>query len=195
MRIGLTGGIGSGKSAVARCWERLGALIIDADISARQAVAPGTRGLSAIAERWPEAITPSGELNRTLLGQIVFADDSARLELERIVHPAVRAIALAHEAEAQPGQAIVHMVPLLYEVGYDERCDVTVVVIAPQEARIARVCARDGLSEHEVRARIARQIDPEEARRLADFAIDNVSDVAALEHAATDLWKRFLQHG
>jgi len=190
MRIGLTGGIGSGKSAVAACWAELGALIIDADISAREAVAPGSPGLAQIAKRWPEVITAAGYLDRTALGRIVFANDAARHELEGIVHPAVRAIALAREAEAQAGQMIVHMVPLLFEVGYDQRCDVTVVVIAPEDARIARVEQRDGLSAEEVRARMQRQIDPAKARALADIVIENDSDLAALQAQAQAIFAR-----
>ena len=193
MRIGLTGGIGSGKSAVARIWADCGALIIDADESARQAVAPGSPGLAQISERWPQVITPGGLLDRATLGRIVFADDGARRELEAIVHPAVRAIALAREAEATLGQTIVHMVPLLFEVGYDQRCDVTVVVVAPDDARIARVCERDGLSVEEVRARMARQIDPLDARRRADIVIENDGDLSVLELRAVEVMKNF-QH-
>jgi dephospho-CoA kinase len=190
MRVGLTGGIGSGKSAVAACWAELGALVIDADASAREAVEPGSSGLVQIAQRWPSVITASGTLDRAALAHIVFADESARIELESIVHPAVRAIGIAREAEAQPGQMIVHMVPLLFEVGYDQRCDMTVVVIAADELRIRRVCARDGLHEDDVRARMNRQIDPAEARNKADIVIENNGNLETLLKAAGATYRR-----
>lgn len=193
MRIGLTGGIGSGKSAVARVWAECGALVIDADESAREAVALGSPGLTQIAARWPQVVTPAGLLDRTALGKIVFMDDVARSELEAIVHPAVRAIALEKEAAAAPNQAIVHMVPLLFEVGYDQRCDMTVVVIAPDEERIARVETRDGLSREAVLDRIRRQIDPLEAARRADVVIANDGDLALLHTRAVDVFRQCTQ--
>ncbi len=189
MRVGLTGGIGSGKSTVARVWTECGALVIDADASAREAVAPGTPALAQIAALWPEVITVSGELDRPGLGRIVFADDEARHHLEAIVHPAVRAIALERERMAAPDQVIVHMVPLLFEVGYDQRCDMTVLVVAPVDERIARVCERDRLAPDEVRARMARQIDPDAARARADIVIENAGDLARLERQARKVYE------
>lgn len=190
MRVGLTGGIGSGKSAVASRWAELGALVIDADRSARDAVEPGSPAAARIKQRWPEVFTTSGGLDRDALARIVFGDDAARLELESILHPAVRAIGRVREAEARVGQPIVHVVPLLFEVGYDRECDLTVLVVAPEAARIARVMERDGWAEAAVRARMRQQIDPAEARRRAGIVIENDGDLAALQKAATAAYER-----
>src|SRR5476649_2181368 len=115
LRVGLTGGIGSGKSAVAEVWRERGAAIIDADVLAREAVAPGTRGLEEIALRWPAVIAADGTLDRAALGRIVFGNDEERATLNGIVHPRVRALALAREAEVPAGRLVVHVVPLLFE--------------------------------------------------------------------------------
>jgi dephospho-CoA kinase len=187
----LTGGIGSGKSAVASRWAEFGALVIVADRSARDAVEPGSPAFAQIAERWPSVLASTGRLDRDLLARIVFEDDAARLELESILHPAVRAIGRAREAEARVGQSIVHVVPLLFEVGFDRECSVTVVVVAPEAARIERVMAREGWVEAAVRVRMLRQIDPAEARRRADIVIENDGDLAALRDAATAVYERF----
>jgi len=178
MRVGLTGGIGSGKSVVARCLEDLGAFIIDTDQLAREAVAPQSDGLLAIARVWPQVVR-GGSLDRQGLAEIVFRDPSAREKLNAIVHPFVRRLAQAREKFAKPGQLIVHVVPLLFETGYYEMVDKTIVVIAPDEQRIARTVARDHIDEAHVRARMAAQIAPEEARARADYVIENDGN---LEH-------------
>ena len=184
LRVGLTGGIGSGKSAVADLWRDRGAVVIDADALAREAVAPGTPGLRAIADRWPAAIRADGTLERAALARFVFADDVQREALNGIVHPRVRALADAMEANAPDGSIAVHVIPLLFEGEYWKSCAATVVVIAPEDARIERVVARDGIDAAGVRARMRAQIDPAEARKRATYAIENDADLATLRQRA-----------
>jgi len=179
MRVGLTGGIGSGKSEVARILESLGAFIIDTDLLAREAVAPNSDGLRAIARMWP-GVVRGGNLNRSALAEIVFKDHGAREKLNQIVHPFVRQLAAEKERHAKPDQIVVHMVPLLFETGYADQCDASIVVIAPEEQRIARVRRRDMWTEEQIRARMAAQIDPERARLLATYCIENDGDLSHL---------------
>lgn len=189
-RVGLTGGIGAGKSAVADVWRERGATIVDADQLAREAVAPGTRGYNEIALRWPQVIAADGTLDRAALARIVFADDEERAVLQGIVHPRVRALARARDAAAPAGSLLVHVVPLLFEGEYWRTVDATVVVIAPIEARIARVIARDGLDRESILERMRAQIDPAEARRRATYTIDNDADLATLRARANDVYDR-----
>lgn len=184
MRVGLTGGIGSGKSAVAEIWRERGATIVDADRLARDAVAPGTAGLRAVEALWPATIAVDGTLDRTALARVVFGDDAARERLNAIVHPQVRALGDALEAAAPPGAIVVHVVPLLFEGEFWRSCDATAVVLAPDAQRIARVMARDGVDEAAVRARMRAQIDPLEARRRATYVIENDADRATLRARA-----------
>ncbi len=172
LRVGLTGGIGAGKSAVAAILRDLGALVIDADELAREAVAPGSEGLARVAERWPEVVR-DGALDRAALARIVFADPSAREALNAIVHPTVRRLAAERDSQAGADQIVVHEIPLLFETGYADVCDKNVVVVAPRDARIARLLARGGLTLEEIEHRMAAQIDPDRARELADLAIEN----------------------
>jgi len=183
MRVALTGGIGSGKSEVARVFEECGAFIVDSDVLAREAVAPYSDGLMQIARIWPQVVR-NNMLDRAALAEIVFKDPEARSRLNAIVHPHVRRLALEREAFAKPEQMIVHVVPLLFESGYLEGIDKTVVVIAPDDQRIARVVSRDHISEAQVRARMATQISPEEARRRADEVIENDGNLTHLRERA-----------
>jgi dephospho-CoA kinase len=175
VRVGLTGGIGSGKSEVARIFAQFGALVIDTDELAREAVAPGSPALAEIAKLWPSAIS-SGQLDRARLAQIVFGDDDARSRLNAVVHPRVRELAVKQEARAAPGQLVVHVVPLLFETGYADMVERSVLVVAPLEERIRRVMSRDLADEPHVRARVAAQIDPDAARAKADYTIENDGD-------------------
>jgi dephospho-CoA kinase len=192
MRVGLTGGIGSGKSTVADVWRERGAAIIDSDLLAREAVAPGSRGLGEIALRWPSVIAADGTLDRAALGRIVFANDEERATLNGIVHPRVRALARAREAEVPAGTPIVHVVPLLFEGEYWRMCDATVAVIAPEEERVARVMARDGVDRATVLQRMRAQIDPEEARRRATYAIENDADLPTLRTRANAVYDKLI---
>jgi dephospho-CoA kinase len=170
--VGLTGGIGAGKSEVAAVFASLGAYVVDTDAIAREVVAPHSDGLMEIARFWPQAVR-GGVLDRAALADIVFTDPSARARLNAMLHPHIRRVALEREANAKPGQLVVHVVPLLFETGYDRLVDKSVLVVAPLEQRIARVVERDKLDEARVRARIAAQIEPERARSNADFIIEN----------------------
>lgn len=179
MRVGLTGGIGSGKSEVARILESLGAYIVDTDRLAREAVAPGSDALREVARVWPSVMRDNC-LDRAALAEIVFRDPSARERLNAIVHPHVRRLADEADRYAREGQLIVHVVPLLFETGYVDRVQASIVVIAPEVERIRRVMQRDRLSEEQVRSRIASQIDPEHARTRASYVIENDGDLAHL---------------
>ncbi|HEV3155273.1 MAG TPA: dephospho-CoA kinase [Candidatus Baltobacteraceae bacterium] len=192
LRAGLTGGIGAGKSEVARILESLGAYIIDTDKLAREAVAPGSDGLREIARAWPRVVR-DGCLDRSALAEIVFHDPTARERLNAIVHPHVRRLADEHERYAAPGQLIVHVVPLLFETGYDSRVDASILVIAPEAARIERVVRRDRLSEEQVRSRIKAQIDPEAARRKATYCIENDGDISHLKERTRAVYEALTQ--
>ncbi len=181
--IGLTGGIGTGKSTVGRILVARGFPVIDADELARAAVEPGTAGLAAVSEAWPEAVGSDGRLDRRRLGAIVFADAAARARLEGILHP--RIVALANErtaALARAGHRLAfYEASLLVETGRHRELDGLIVVDAPEDARIARVHARDGMSPDAVRARMAAQLSMSEKRRVATAVIDNDGDLGALE--------------
>ncbi|MHB8140772.1 MAG: dephospho-CoA kinase [Vulcanimicrobiaceae bacterium] len=192
MRVGLTGGIGSGKSAVAEIFSELGALTIDTDLLAREAVTRGSDGIREIAMQWPQAVR-EGVLDRAALAEIVFADPSARERLNAIVHPHVRRLALERERFAAPGQLIVHVVPLLFETDYIELVDKSVVVIADDAQRIARVVARDLVKEEQVRARMATQISPEKAALRADYVIKNDDGVEHLRSAVQRVYQELVR--
>ncbi len=192
LRVGLTGGIGSGKSAVAAVLAERGATVIDADVLAREAVAPGSAGLREIAARWPQAIGAGGALDRPALAAIVFADEDARAALNAITHPRVRARADELEREAPDG-LVVHVVPLLFEGDFWRRCEKTVVVVAPDEVRIARVIARDAVERHDVERRMAAQIDPALARRRADYVVENDGDLGALRERSLRVHEALLR--
>jgi dephospho-CoA kinase len=176
VRVGLTGGTGAGKSQVAGFFAELGAFIVDTDQIAREVVAPNSDGLMQIARVWPQVVR-SGVLDRAALAEIVFSDPPARERLNALLHPHIRRRALEREALAKPGQLIVHVVPLLFETGYDSLVDKSVLVVAPLEQRVARVVERDRIDEARVRARMAAQIAPEEAYPRADFVIENHGDL------------------
>jgi len=188
VRVGLTSGIGAGKSAVAGIFASLGALVVDTDEIAREVVAPNSDGLMDIARVWPQTIR-SGALDRAALADIVFSDSSARERLNALLHPHIRRIALEREEHAKPGQLVVHVVPLLFETGYDRLVDRSVLVVAPLEARIARLAERDKLDEPRVRARMAAQIEPERARDGADFIIENDGNLAHLRERAREVYE------
>jgi dephospho-CoA kinase len=188
VRVGLTGGIGAGKSVVAAAFADLGAFIVDTDAIAREVVAPNSDGLLAIARVWPHVLR-NGGLDRGALADIVFADPAARERLNALLHPHIRRVALERETRAKPGQIVVHVVPLLFETGYDRLVDRSVLVVAPLEERVARVVARDKLDEARVRARIAAQIEPEQARGAADYVIENGGDLEKLRARAAAVYE------
>jgi len=180
VRVGLTGGIGAGKSAVAAIFARLGAFVIDTDSLGREVVAPGSAALSEIAVLWPSAVK-DGTLDRSALAEIVFRQPVELERLNALLHPRIRKLAADRESRAKPGQPIVHVVPLLFETGYDRFVDKSVLVAAPLEERIARIVERDGMSGNEARLRMATQIAPEAARTRADYVIENDGTLEQLE--------------
>ena len=191
LRVGLTGGIGSGKSAVADLLAGYGAVIIDADLLARRAVEPGTAGLARIVEEFgPGILTPEGALDRPALGKLVFADPDARGRLNAIVHPEVRRLASAAEQTAADDAVGVHVVPLLVETGQPDRFDLIVVVDAEPEVQLRRVRARDGLDEAAARARIEAQASRQQRLAVADLVIGNSGTRAELEASVATLWRR-----
>jgi dephospho-CoA kinase len=173
VRIGLTGGIGSGNSTVSALLAARGAVVIDADRIAREVLEPGTPGLAAVVEAFgAQVLRDDGALDRPALAGVVFADPAARKRLDGIVHPLVRARAVELAAEAPEGAVVVHDVPLLVETGQAGSYDVVLVVRADPEVRVRRLVQR-GLTEEDARARIAAQATDEQRRAVADVVLDN----------------------
>ncbi|MBX6388547.1 MAG: dephospho-CoA kinase [Frankia sp.] len=187
--MGLTGGIGSGKSAVSARLAEHGAVIIDADALARDVVARGTAGLAAVVEAFgPGVLRPDGSLDREGLGRIVFADPAARRRLEGITHPLIRE-ETARRFSSLPADAIVvHDIPLLVEAGMAGGYDVVVVVEAPRELRLQRLEAR-GLPRAQAEARMANQADDAARRAVADVVLDNSGTLADLHAQVDALWQ------
>jgi dephospho-CoA kinase len=189
--VGLTGGIASGKSAVAEELRRRGGVIIDSDVLAREVVAPGTPGLAAVVARFGAGVLrPDGTLDRPALGRVVFADPAARADLEAIVHPAVRARAAALAAAAPPGAVVVQVIPLLVETGQAGAFDVVVVVDADPDVQVARLMARDGLDREAALARLAAQAGREARLAAADHVISNDGSPDDLVGAVGELWEK-----
>jgi dephospho-CoA kinase len=186
--IGLTGGIGSGKSTVAALLAAHGARVVDADRIAREVVEPGTPGLAAVAAEFGERVlTPAGELDRPALAALVFADPPARARLDALVHPLVRARAAELVAEAPADAVVVQDVPLLVETGQTGSFDLVLVVETDVESRVARLVDR-GLSAEDARARIASQATDEQRRAVADVVLRNDGDRAALAAQVAQFW-------
>ena len=189
LRVGLTGGIGSGKSAVAALLALHGAEIIDADLLAREAVAPGSPGLAAVALEFGDGVlTPDGALDRPALGRIVFGDADARRRLNALVHPEVRRLAAARERELPPSAVVVQVIPLLVETGQQDSFDVVVVVDAEPATQVARLARRDGLAPADAEARLAAQAGRAERLAAADHVIDNDGDLNLLPGKVARLW-------
>jgi dephospho-CoA kinase len=188
--VGLTGGIGSGKSTVARMLAERGAVVFDADYLARRAVEPGTPGHAAVIRRFgAEVLAPEGGIDREGLARLVFRDEQARSELENIVHPEVaRLFQEAIDPFRETNRIVVYVVPLLVEAGLAPAFDVVVSVTAPEDLRIARVAASRRMDEEDVRARISAQAPDEERERAADHVIANDGDLDALERKVDGLW-------
>lgn len=188
VRVGLTGGIASGKSMVADELAARGAIIIDADLLAREVVEPGTPALAAIIDRFGAQVLRDGQIDRARLAQIVFADPHARRDLERIVHPAVRARAAELERAAGDAAVVVHVIPLLVETGQHEDFDVVVTVDADHETQIQRLMVRNGFTRAEAESRIAAQASREDRRRAADVVVDNTGSLTQLREQIDALW-------
>ena len=188
LRIGLTGGIGSGKSTVSALLAARGAVVIDADRIAREVVEPGTPGLAAVVEAFgKQLLRADGSLDRPGLAAIVFTDPEARKRLDGIVHPLVRARAAELAAAAPDDAVVVHDVPLLVETGQAGSYDVVLVVEADAETRVRRLVQR-GLAEDDARARIAAQATDAQRRAAADVVLDNSGTPEELAAQVDRFW-------
>ena len=188
--VGLTGGIGSGKSTVARLLERRGAVLIDADQLARDAVEKGTPGFDRVVDAFgPEVVTPDGDLDRPALAARIFSDPERKSTLEAIVHPEVaRRFSDQVDAYRATDRIVVYVSPLLVELGLAPAFDVVVVVTASPHLRVSRVASDRGLSPDEVRGRMAAQATDEQRAEVAGVLIDNDGSLAELEPQVDRLW-------
>ncbi|TDC39961.1 dephospho-CoA kinase [Actinomadura sp. KC345] len=190
LKVGLTGGIGSGKSEVSARLAARGALVIDADKIAREVVEPGTPGLAAVvAEFGDEVLLPSGGLDREKVGRIVFSDPGRLAALNAIVHPLVGERMQELMDAAPAGAVVVYDVPLLAENGLAPMYDEVVVVDAPEDVQLDRLVARRGMTEEDARARMANQASREDRRAVATHVIDNSTTLDALDTQVDALWK------
>jgi dephospho-CoA kinase len=189
LRVGLTGGIGAGKSAVAAVLARHGAVVIDADKLAREVVEPGTPGLARVVEEFgPEVLRPDGSLDRDRLGEIVFSDPERRQRLNAIVHPLVRRRSAALIDAAGPDSVVVQDIPLLVENGLAPQFPLVIVVEAPMEVRLQRLIYDRGMTPEQARARLAAQATDEQRRAVADVVIVNDGTLTDLAAKVDELW-------
>ena len=191
LKVGLTGGIGAGKSEVSRLLVEHGAVLIDADRIAREVVEPGTPGLAAVVDAFGEEIlTADGALDRPKLGSLVFADPEQLAVLNAIVHPLVGARSRELEEAAAVDAVVVHDVPLLTENGLAPLYDLVIVVDASPETQLDRLVDRRGMTAQDARARMAAQAPRERRREIADIVIDNDVPLDALRRRVEDVWSQ-----
>ncbi|WP_295392254.1 dephospho-CoA kinase [uncultured Thiodictyon sp.] len=191
LTIGLTGGIGSGKSTVAERFAALGAGVIDTDLLARELTEPGTATLGRIAAAFDAVLQPDGQLDRAALRALVFADPAARRRLESILHPPIRALMLERAAQLPTPYAVL-VIPLLFETGQETLVDRVLAVDCPEPLQIERVCRRSGLAAAEVARIVATQVPRIERLARADEAIDNQGEPAELGPQIERLHRRYL---
>jgi dephospho-CoA kinase len=189
LRVGLTGGIGAGKSEVSKRLAAQGAVVIDADLIAREVVAPGTDGLAEIVAAFgPGILTPDGALDRVGLGDIVFADPDKLAGLNAIVHPRVGMRMGELEDSAGPGAVVVHDVPLIAENGLAGAYDLVVVIDVQPRVQLDRLVRQRGMSREQAEARMAAQASREERLAIATIVVDNSGSLAELDRQAGELW-------
>lgn len=191
--IGLTGGIATGKSTVARMFEKLGAVVVSADEAARRVVEPGEPALQEIREAFgDEVLAPDGTLDRRALGDIVFADEEARRRLEAITHPRIRQQTKAEiDAAAEQGRTVIAEIPLLFESdGARAMVDKTIVVYVDEKTQEERLMVRDGWSRDQARARMASQLPLAKKAAMADWVIDNGGSLEETKNQVEDLWRK-----
>ena len=189
VRVGLTGGIASGKSTVSAILAELGAVVIDADALAREVVARGTPGLEAVVAAFgPELLTPEGDLDRPAMGALVFGDPEARKRLEAIIHPLVHQRSAELEAQAADDAVVVHDIPLLAEVGRAGSFDAVVVVDAPTDLQVARMVKDRGWSREEALSRIAAQASREDRLAIATYVVDNTGTLDELRRRVEQVY-------
>ena len=192
-RVGLTGGVASGKSTVSAMLRDLGAVVVDADLLAREVVAPGTEGLAEIVAAFgPGVLTPDGALDRPAMGARVFAEDDARRRLEAIIHPRVRQRGAELEAAAGPGAVVVHDIPLLAETGQGAAFDAVVVVDVPVETQVERMMSARGMTRAEAEARVAAQASREQRRAVATYVVDNTGTLEDLRERVTEVFEEIV---
>ena len=195
LRVGLTGGIGSGKSEVSLRLAAHGAVVIDADLAAREVVAPGTPGLAQVAEAFgPDALGPDGALDRERLGAIVFGDPALRAKLNAIIHPLVTQWmtaaerAAADRAAANADLIVVHDIPLLAESGRSDGFDLVIVVDVPPEIQVERLVSQRGMTPDQARARMAAQASRDQRLAVAGMVIDNSGSLDDLDRRVAEVW-------
>ncbi|MFI6050190.1 dephospho-CoA kinase [Streptomyces violascens] len=193
LKVGLTGGIGAGKSEVSRLLVSCGAVLIDADRIAREIVEPGTPGLAAVVEAFgPGILSADGTLDRPRLGGIVFSDPEKLATLNKIVHPLVGARSAELESTAGPDSVVIHDVPLLTENGLAPLYDLVVVVDAAPETQLDRLVRLRGMTPEEARARMAAQADRAQRLAVADLVIDNDGPLESLEPQVRKVWEELV---
>jgi dephospho-CoA kinase len=196
MRVGLTGGVASGKSTVAAILAGLGAVVVDADLLAREVVEPGTPGLAAVVEAFgPGVLADDGSLDRPALGAVVFADPDARRRLEAILHPLIRARGAELEAAAPEGTVVVHDIPLLAETGQADRFEAVLVVDVPVETQVRRMVADRGMSRADALARVAAQATREERLAVATHVVENTGTREDLRDRVTEVFGKLVSTG
>jgi dephospho-CoA kinase len=189
LRVGLTGGIGAGKSEVSRRLAAQGAIVIDADAIAREVVAPGTPGLAEVVAAFgPGVLRSDGSLDRVKLGEIVFDDADLRTALNSIIHPLVGVRMRELEQKAGLGAIVVHDVPLIAENNLASAYDLVVVVDVPPRIQLDRLIKHRGMTREQARARLAAQATREQRLAIAGIVIDNSSSLAELDRQAGELW-------
>ena len=195
LRVGLTGGIGAGKSEVSRRLAAQGAVVIDADAVAREVVAPGTPGLAEVTAAFgPEVLGPDGSLDRTLLGEVVFADAAARGKLNAIIHPRVAQRMAELEQAAGQGAIVVHDVPLITENGLASSYDIVVVVDVPPRIQLERLTRHRALTREQAKARIAAQASRDQRLAVAGIVVDNSGSLTELDRQVGELWAELRRH-
>jgi len=188
VRVGLTGGVASGKSTVSAVLAELGAVVIDADLLAREVVAAGTDGLAEIVEVFgPQVLTEDGELDRPAMGTLVFGDPERRRALEAIIHPRVRERGREIEADAQADAMVVHDIPLLAETGQAANFDAVIVVDVPTEVQVERMMSLRGLTREEAESRVAAQATREQRLAIATHVIENSGTVEDLRRRVAEV--------
>ncbi|WP_017933803.1 dephospho-CoA kinase [Nocardioides sp. Iso805N] len=196
MRVGLTGGIASGKSTVSALLAELGAVVIDADRLAREVVAPGTPGLERIVAAFgPEVLTPAGEMDRPKVGALVFADPELLRTLEGIIHPLVRERGSELEASAPAGSVVVHDIPLLAETGQADRFDAVIVVDVPQATQLERLLRDRAMPREDALARIGAQASREDRRAVATYVIENIGTREDLRDKVAEVFDSLVASG
>lgn len=192
MRVGLTGGIASGKSTVLDRFQELGASVVDADVVAREVVEPGTEGLrQIIAHFGRDFVQPDGTLDRAKLGQLIFRDEKERRKLNNILHPIINGRMrqqMTHLEKEKPDTPVIAEIPLLIENNLTRMFDRIIVVYVPEQVQVERLMKRNGLKEREAKERLKAQIPIEEKRRYADFIVDNSGDVENTRRQVDRIW-------